>query len=85
MSTGPQRIGCKTPRSVKTTILPSSSVLSAVRTTVGFHLAPSPDGSAHSPSQVGLALRLLTRRRAHPRAPPIQVAVPRWNLVGIAH
>ena len=36
-------------------------------------------------SQVFLRLQLLALRQSYPRAPPIPVTVPSWNLVGSAH
>ena len=48
-------------------------------------LAGSPDAVGWCPSQVVLAIQSWALRQAHPRAPPIPVAVPSWNLVGSAH
>lgn len=33
----------------------------------------------------GLPIQSATLRQAHPRAPPIQAAVPKWNRVGTAY
>ena len=46
-------------------------------------LRPRP--GAWSPSQGVPATKSRTLHRTHPRAPPIPVAVPSWNLVGSAH
>ena len=46
-------------------------------------LPPGP--TAWSRPQGVPAIQSRTLGRAHPRAPPIQVAVPSWNSVGSAH
>ena len=40
---------------------------------------------ARHPSQVGPAIKSWGLRQAQPRAPPIHIAVPKWNLVDGAH
>ncbi len=48
-------------------------------------LGGSPNVGGWLPSQVGPAIQSWTLRQAYPRAPPIQVAIPSWNLVGSAY
>ena len=48
-------------------------------------LGGSPNAGARALAQVVLPIQSWTLRQAQPRAPPIQVVVPAWNLVGSAH
>ena len=83
--TGSQGIGSKLPRSVKAAALAMSLGLSALLPAAGLRSPVLPNAHATLLSQVAIAIHSWTLRQGHPRAPPIQVAVPNWNLVGSPH